>query len=73
MLYFNSTNGYKRISRYDWEKDSNGKTFYSLLNDELQKRNKDRAELIETIVDYLFDQHSPELISIIAFLHNQLD
>ena len=44
---------YKRISRYDWEKDSNGKTFYSLLNDELQKRNKDRAELIETIVDYL--------------------
>ena len=43
------------------------------LNDELQKRNKDRAELIETIVDYLFDQHSPELISIIAFLHNQLD
>lgn len=64
---------YKRISRYDWEKDSNGKTFYSLLNDELQKRNKDRAELIETIVDYLFDQHSPELISIIAFLHNQLD
>ena len=43
---------YKRISRYDWEKDSNGKTFYSLLNDELQKRNKDRAELIETIVDF---------------------
>lgn len=43
------------------------------INDELQKRNKDRAELIETIVDYLFDQHSPELISIIAFLHNQLD
>lgn len=30
-------------------------------------------QLIETIVDYLFDQHSPELISIIAFLHNQLD
>ena len=57
----------------NWEKDTNGKTLYKLIDTELRNRNKNRADLIEIVIDYLFDNHDASLAETTAFLHKQLN
>lgn len=52
--------------------DSTGKKFYSLLDDELRARNKNREIIVEIIVDYLFENYLDKLSKIAAFLKKQL-
>lgn len=53
------------------EYDKDGKIFYKLLDDELRNRGKDRAWLINEVVEYLFNV-KPELIEpLVEFLENK--
>lgn len=52
--------------------DNNGKVFYKFLDDELRLRNKTREEIVEIVVDYLFDTNDSNLVKIINFLKKQL-
>ena len=66
-------NEYKVNQRYHWENDRDGKTLYKLLDSELRERNKNRIELIEMVVDYLFENDVASLKAMVEFLHKQLD
>lgn len=65
------------IEEYKNEKlnkiDDNGKLFYKYLDTELRARNKNRDEVIEMVVDYLFDEEEPNLIKITNFLKKKLE
>lgn len=65
------------IEEYKNEKldriDNSGKLFYKYLDTELRARNKNRDELIEMVVNYLFDNEEPNLIKITNFLKKQLE
>lgn len=63
---------YQTESCYNWEKDNNGKTFYKLLEQELKERNKSRGQLIEAVVDYLFDNKDQSIIDTTSFLNIEL-
>ena len=67
-----------RNDKQEWENahpgktyDTNGKKFYSLLDNELRNRNKDREWLIETVVDFLFDQRSSTVLPLVTFLKSK--
>ncbi|OIV39881.1 ATP-dependent nuclease [Flavobacterium johnsoniae] len=62
---YKNENGIKR--------DDNGKIFYKYLDNELRARNKNRDEIVEMIVDYLFDNNDQNLIKITHFLKKQLE
>lgn len=53
-------------------KDDNGKIFYNYLDNELRARNKNRDEIVEMVVDYLFTNNDSNLIKITDFLKRQL-
>lgn len=65
--------------RSDYEKnetifeDKNGKKFYRYIENELRARNKARADLIEMVIDYLFEQDTCEIKSITKFLEKQFE
>lgn len=63
---------YQTKLEYHWEKDENGKTFYSLLQNEINNRGKDRKEMVEIVVDYLLHQKQEKIEVLIEFLHKQL-
>ncbi len=48
--------------------DANGKKLYSLIDSELRERKKDRHELIEIIVDYLFEKEKDTIKPVVDFL-----
>ena len=48
--------------------DANGKKLYSLIDSELRERKKDRHELIEIIVDYLFEKETDTIKPVVDFL-----
>lgn len=52
--------------------DSNGKMLYKLIDSELRARRKDRNELIEMIVDFLFEKNDACIQKTINFLKGQL-
>jgi len=52
--------------------DNNGKVFYNYLDNELRARNKNRDEIVEMIVDYLFEINDVALTKITEFLKKQL-
>ena len=51
--------------------DKDGKRFYKYIDDELRKRNKTRADLIELLIEYLFERDVPEINRICAYLERQ--
>lgn len=56
----------------DTSNDKNGKKLYKYFDTELRERNKNRDEIIEIIVDYLFENHNDNLKKISSFLSKQL-
>lgn len=53
------------------ENDDNGKILYKLIDSELRERRKDRNELIEMIVDYLFEINDEAIKKTTTFLAQQ--
>ncbi len=53
-------------------RDSDGKKLFNLIDSELRERKKDRSELIEMIVDYLFENENLSLKKLIDFLKKQM-
>lgn len=56
----------------DLSKDKNGKIFYKYIDSELRARNKTREELVNMIVDYLFDNKDTNINKITEFFTKQL-
>lgn len=61
---------YKKMKEYG--SDKTGKVFYSLLDTELRNRRTDRHELIEIILEYLFDENVTSIKELTTFLHQEL-
>lgn len=53
------------------DNDNNGKILYKLIDSELRERRKDRNELIETIVEYLFEKNDDMIKKTTNFLSSQ--
>ena len=62
---------YRKLKEFDTDK--NGKVLYSLLDTELRNRRTDRAELIDLIVEYLFEENKQPIQDIKKFLHKELE
>lgn len=58
-------------SSVDSKKDANGKKLYERIDTELRLRHKSRTEIIEMIVNYLFDNKDEQLSKIVEFLKIQ--
>lgn len=56
-----------------YQKDSNGKKFYTKIEEELKNRNKSRTELVEMVVEYLLEKKPEKTEKIISFLKKQLE
>lgn len=54
------------------EKDKAGKVLYQLLDEELRSRGKSRNEIVNIVMEYLFDNDRTRLKRITEFLHKQL-
>ena len=52
--------------------DVKGKLLFRYLSDELTARRKTRDDLVEIIVDYLFEKKSPEMKTMIDFLKQEM-
>ncbi len=59
-------------NNHDTSTDKNGKKLYKYFDAELRERNKNRDEIIEIIVDYLFENNNNNLKKISLFLAKQL-
>lgn len=62
---------YRKLREYSTDK--NGKVLYSLLDNELRNRRTDRTELVEIIVEYLFEANTSSIQNITRFLHKELE
>lgn len=51
--------------------DDNGKILYRLIDAELRERRKDRNELIEMVVEYLFEKNDEMIKKTVAFLNSR--
>ena len=49
-----------------------GETSFRYLSDELHMRRKSREDLVEIVVDYLFNKKSNEMINTLDFLKGEL-
>lgn len=56
----------------DEEKVKNGKTLYDCLRHELKQIRKDEDELIQIIIEYLFEGENREIEELTAFLKSEL-
>lgn len=66
------TNEYSRT--YDViNNDKDGKKFFGMIDDELRERRVERSELVEMIVDYLFEKNDDNLKKLISFLKKQME
>lgn len=52
--------------------DKNGKIFYKYIDNELRARNKTREEIVNMIVDYLFEKEDSNIKKITEFFTKQL-
>lgn len=64
---------YKKDHNSHCETDENGKALFKLLDEELKQRNKSRAELIDMVVDYLFESNDSRTAEVAVFLRKQLN
>lgn len=64
---------YKKDQDSHHETDNNGKSLFKLLDEELKRRSKSRSDLIEMVVDYLFDSNDDKTAKIAEFLRKQLE
>lgn len=64
---------YKKDQNSHYRTDDNGKAFFKLIEAELKQRNKNRAELVGMVVDYLFDTNDKRTIDTADFLKKQLN
>ena len=64
---------YKKTREFDWTKDTNGKKLYSMLDAELRARGKDRSNLLEMVVKFLFENEQDNINTITTFLQGQLE
>ena len=55
----------------DSDKDISGKKLYERIDTELRQRNKSRTEIVEMLVDYLFENKDDQLQKIAKFLREQ--
>lgn len=55
------------------ENDKTGKKLYSLIDNELKARNKNRIEVVEMIVDYLIENKPTQIEKIVKFLKKQFE
>lgn len=64
------------VSEYKTKKldidDNTGKKFYSLLDTELRERRRNRSEIVEMVVEYLFESKDNNLNKVVGFLTKQL-
>lgn len=63
---------YKKTKEFDWEKDNDGKLFYARIDTELRARNSNRKELLEIVVNFLFENDPENIEKLVEFLHEQL-
>ena len=54
------------------QKNKNGKSLYDCLRHELKQIRKDESDLIEIIVEYLFDGGNEEIEELVSFLESEL-
>lgn len=54
------------------ENDSNGKKFYSQIDEELKRRNKTRFEFVDIVVEYIMENEQERLERIKKFLEEKL-
>ena len=59
-------------AKHDKFKDKNGKRFFSVIDNELRNRNKNRNEIIDEIIKYLSINKNVDLNPLLAFLKNAL-
>lgn len=52
--------------------DASGKILYKIIDNELRERRRDRNELIEMVVDYLFEKNDKDLQKTTHFLKDKL-
>ena len=64
---------YKKTKEYDWTKDNCGKKLYAKLDTELRARGKDRRELLDMVVKFLFENEQENIEQIVTFLQEQLE
>jgi hypothetical protein len=51
--------------------DKNGKEFYKFLEIEIDNRNKTRTDLVELVVDYMFDNNVENISRTESFLNKE--
>lgn len=56
----------------EFSNDKNGKKFYERIDKELRRRNKNRSEIVEIIVEYLIENEADKVEKIVQFLTKQL-
>ena len=61
---------YRKLKEFN--SDKSGKSFYALLDTELRNRRTDRNELVEIIIDNLFEEKTNSVQEIVSFLHKEL-
>ena len=64
-------NDYRSSAAY--QNDRNGKKLYSIIDTELRARNKNRAEIVEMIVEYLINNDQVKMEKIVTFLRDSLN
>ena len=55
------------------QNDEKGKLLFRYLSDELQARRKSREDLVEIVVDFLFEKKTKEVVRIIDFLKQEVN
>lgn len=64
---------YSKDKNAHCETDNDGKRFYRFLENELHNRKKSRLDLIEMVVDYLFDNKNPKMTEICDFIIKEME
>ena len=62
----------KYRTKVDTLKDKNGKRLYKDIENELHRRRKSRADLVEVVVDHLVESDTQETDRIVSYLKQRL-
>lgn len=60
-------------NNFDTDKDKDGKKMYNIIDTELRDRRVERSELVNMIVEYLFDTNDESLDKLTVFLKKQME
>lgn len=61
------------MKKYDTNKDKDGKKLFRIIDAELRERRVERSEMINIIVDYLFEKKDASLTKLTGFLKEQME